>query len=99
MLLENSFLGVAIDAMSALAGGKTGSRVGKNKGRRLYSKEGLIAIVFDKSAFPFYENYIIEIQKIFKDLLDMGIRIPGTYEKKQKTVKVSNKDWEFIEKI
>ena len=85
--------------MSALASGKTGYRVGKNKGHRLYSKEGLIAMVFDKSAFPLYENYISEIQEIFKVLLDMGIRIPGTYDKKQKTVKVSNKDWEFIEKL
>ena len=61
---KSFFLGVAIELMSSLAGGKTGKRIGEHRGKRLYSKEGMIAILIDKKAFPEYENYLKEKEQI-----------------------------------
>jgi ureidoglycolate dehydrogenase (NAD+) len=93
---KSFFLGLAIECFAALAGGKTGKRVGKMKGSRLYSKEGMIGIVIDKSVFPFYESYKNEIKLLFSDLESAGIYIPGSYDKSNKEVFVSKTDWAFI---
>jgi LDH2 family malate/lactate/ureidoglycolate dehydrogenase len=44
---KSFFLGLAIELLAAVAGGKTGSRVGSGIGDRFESKEGLMAIIID----------------------------------------------------
>ena len=96
---KSFFLGLAIESLSALAGGKTGDRVGAKKGARLDSMEGMIGIVIDKSAFPHYESYKKEIKLLFNKIEDSGIYIPGNYNKMKKEIIISHHDWEFIDKI
>ena len=96
---KSFFLALAIECFAALAGGKTGKRVGEMKGSRLYSKEGMIGIVIDKSVFPFYESYKKEIKLLFSDLESTGMYIPGYYNKTKKEIFISKNDWKFISKI
>lgn len=89
-------LGVVIEALAAFAGGKTGRRVGEHKGKRLYSKEGLFAIVVDGSASPVYKEYIEEINNILSEITDYGIRIPNDYEGLKENIELLKDDWEEL---
>ena len=95
---KSFFLGVAIESLAALAGGNTGDRVGKKKGKRLYSKEGLFCIVIDKEAFPYYSHYKDEIKILFDKLETENIHIPGTKSRNDELL-VSKKDWDFINSL
>jgi|GEM_PF-4319997 len=90
---KSFFLGVAIDAISAFSGGKTGNRVGDHKGDRYDSEEGLMAILIDSSASFNYENYLAELNLMLDELKNYMIKLPGEHEKKQKTIKVLKDDW------
>ena len=92
---KSFFLGVAIELLASLAGGLTGFRVGKHKGRRLHSKEGLFALVIDKSSFPHYQNYISELTFLREEMESEGLRFPGKFCRKDK-FKISKEDWDFI---
>ena len=96
---KSFFLGFAIECLAALAGAKTGSRVGEKKGSRLHSQEGLIGIVIDKSVFPYYNDYKEEIKLLIKEIESKGAHIPGDFNSKVKYINVSKKDWEFINSI
>ncbi len=96
---KSFFLGLAIECIAALAGGKTGPRVGEKKGTRLNSEEGMLGIVIDKSIFPYYESYKTEMELLFSEVRESGIYIPGNYDSEKKTVMVSKKDWDFINNI
>lgn len=96
---KSFFLGFAIECLAALAGAKTGSRVGEKKGSRLHSQEGLIGIVIDKSVFPYYDDYKEEIKLLIKEIESKGAHIPGDFNSKVKYINVSKKDWEFINSI
>lgn len=89
------YLGVVIECLAAMAGGKTGSRVGKNKGKRLYSDEGMLAIIIDKKAFPNYDNYQREMPLLFKELKRYKLRLPGTYTA-CKRLSVLRRDYEEL---
>ena len=54
---KSFYLGVVIELIGALCGGNTSYRVGESKGSRLYSKEGMLGIIIDKSVFPSYQKY------------------------------------------
>ena len=90
---KSFYLGMAIEFIGALCGGKTSYRVGKHKGKRLFSKEGLLAIIIDKKTFPNYRSYIKEIKLFLKDIKKSGLRIPGTYNDKQKYLYVLKADY------
>ena len=93
---KSFFLGVVIECLASLAGGKTGERVGKNKGKRLYSQEGMMAILVDKKCFPEYQNYLNEKKYFFKDLERYKVRLPGTHSRNLKKIKIYQKDWEEV---
>ena len=90
---KSFFLGVAIECIAAMAGGKTSIRVGKNKGRRLYSDEGMIALLVDQNSFVHYSNYLKEQKMLFKDLAKCKLKIPGKMEHNLEKLKVLKKDW------
>ena len=93
---KSFFLGLAIECIAALAGGKTGSRVGKKKGARLDSQEGMIGIVIDKSSFPHYKSSKAELELLFSEVRTCGAYIPGEYSINKADVMVSKKDWVFV---
>lgn len=95
---KSFFLGVAIECIAAAAGGKTSSRVGRHKGRRPYSEEGMVAFIIDKKVFPDYKNYLEESKLLFSELKQYGLRIPGSYKKDMKFITVLKEDWDELGK-
>ncbi|MCC5968295.1 MAG: Ldh family oxidoreductase [Natronohydrobacter sp.] len=93
---KSFFLGIAIEAMAGLAGGKTGRRVGEHKGKRLYSEEGLMAFVIDSSASPDYDAYLAEVELLLSELREKGLKIPGEYDAEQTHFSVLLDDWKEI---
>ena len=89
---KSFFLSMAIEGMAAMAGGKTGARVGRHKDDRLYSQEGMVCILIDAASFPYYDNYLKEIKLLTKDT---GLRLPGAYKEK-KTCRVLARNWQEI---
>lgn len=89
------FLGVIIECIAAMAGGKTSIRVGKNKGSRLYSDEGMFGLVIDKKVFPEYSNYLTEMPLLFRDLKAAKIKLPNA-RRARKTVTVLSQDWQEL---
>jgi LDH2 family malate/lactate/ureidoglycolate dehydrogenase len=85
---KSFFLGIAIEAMAALAGGSTSSRVGEHTGRRLHSKEGMLAVLIDKRAFPEYDGYLEEVALLLKELEAMGLKRPGDFDEAIEHVRV-----------
>ena len=96
---KSFFLGVAIECLATLAGGKSGERVGEKKGKRLDSKEGLFGIVIDKSVFHDYNNYKSELDILLKEIQMSGVHIPGRFDSRKTSVRVSRKDWDFINNL
>jgi len=92
------FLGVVIECIAAMAGGKTSIRVGKNKGSRLHSDEGMFGLIIDKKIFPDYSNYLEEMPLLFNDLKAAKIRLPNT-RRARKTVTVLRQDWKELSTI
>ncbi|MCA9402378.1 MAG: Ldh family oxidoreductase [Candidatus Omnitrophica bacterium] len=92
------YLGVVIECLAAMAGGKTGARVGEKKGRRLFSDEGMLAIIIDKKAFPNYTNYHREMPLLFKDLGKYKLRLPGAYTAR-KRLRVLRRDYEELTRL
>ncbi len=90
---KSFFLGVAIECISAMAGGKTSIRVGENKGSRLYSDEGMIILLVDQSAFPHYSNYLKEQEMFFQDLAQHHVKIPGKMVLEKEELEILKKDW------
>lgn len=89
------FLGVVIESIAAMAGGKTSIRVGKNKGARLYSDEGMFGFIVDRKVFPNYDNYLKELPLLFNDLKTARIRLPNS-KKPRKTLTVLRRDWQEL---
>ncbi len=89
------FLGVIIECIAAMAGGKTSIRVGKNKGSRLYSDEGMFGLIIDRKIFPDYSNYLKEMPLLFNDLKAAKIRLPNS-GRARKTVTVLRQDWKEL---
>jgi len=77
---KSFFLGLAIELLAAVAGGKTGSRVGSGIGNRFESEEGLMAIIIDNQKESDYSSIINEIDLMLNDARKVGIRIPGEYD-------------------
>lgn len=90
---KSFFLGIAIEAMAALAGGSTGRRTGEHTGTRLHSREGMIAIVMDSTAFPDYAAYRSEVATLLSELQEGGLRIPGDYDRTATGRRVLSTDW------
>jgi len=62
--IHKSFmLGVCVEAIAGMAGGNISHNVGKGKGNRWYSKEGMVGIIMDKKMFPEYKKYQKQIKK------------------------------------
>ena len=53
---KSFYLGVAIECIAALCGGKTSYRLVNIKEVRLFSKEGMLVIIIDKKVFPHYRR-------------------------------------------
>jgi LDH2 family malate/lactate/ureidoglycolate dehydrogenase len=90
---KSFFLGIAIEAMAALAGGSTGHRTGEHTGKRLHSREGMIAIVIDGAALPDYAAYQAEVATLLSELEEHGLRIPGDYDRSATGSRVLASDW------
>lgn len=96
---KSFFLGIAIEAIAALAGGKTSHRVNTSQNKkRLDSEEGMFCLIIDKKAAIDYKNYLYETKLLFEDLKVSGLRIPGEKGMAGKKVEVLKRDWEFIDK-
>jgi hypothetical protein len=89
-------LGVAIEAMAALAGGRTGSRVGEHTGQRLFSREGMLALLVDRDALPDYADYLEEVGHMLKELDQAGLRVPGRIDPSISEVNVFADDWQQL---
>jgi delta1-piperideine-2-carboxylate reductase len=96
---KSFFLGIAIEAMAALAGGSTSSRVGEHTGGRLHSREGMLAIVADRRAFPAYDRYVDEVRLLFDELEQHGFKVPGDYDTEASTVRVLADDWRQLQSV
>jgi LDH2 family malate/lactate/ureidoglycolate dehydrogenase len=93
---KSFFLGVAIEAMAALAGGRTGSRVGEHTGQRLFSREGMLALLVDRSALPDYADYLEEVGHMLTELDQAGLRVPGRIDPSISEVNVFADDWQQL---
>jgi len=69
--------------------------VGESKGSRLYSQEGMLGIIIDKSVFPSYQKYKKQMKFLIKELKEMNLRIPGRFIEK-KNITVFKEDLEKI---
>ena len=96
---KSFYLGVAIECIGALCGGKTSYRVGEHKGTRLFSKEGMLVILIDKKIFPYYRNYLKEINIFLKELKKLHLRIPGSFNKKKKYLSLFKEDYDKLNSI
>lgn len=96
---KSFYLGVAIECIGALCGGKTSYRVGEHKGTRLFSKEGMLIILIDKKVFPHYKSYLKEINVFLKELKKLDLRIPGSFNKKRKYLSLFKEDYEKLNSI
>lgn len=92
---KSFYLGVVIELIGALCGGNTSYRVGESKGSRLYSQEGMLGIIIDKSVFPSYQKYKKEMKQLMLELKKFGLRIPGKLTNK-KNIMVFKEDLEKI---
>ena len=92
---KSFYLGIAIELIGALCGGNTSYRVGESKGSRLYSQEGMLGIIIDKSVFPSYKKYKSEMKLLINELKKMNLRIPGKLINK-KNIRVFKEDLEKI---
>jgi len=95
---KSFFLAVVVEALSALAGGRTGKRVKDARGR-LYSKEGMAGMIVDKNAFPQYEHYLDEVQLLFNEILACGLTLPGSDKMTTDEISVIENDWEALGKL
>ena len=95
---KSFYLGVAIECIGALCGGKTSYRVGEHKGTRLFSKEGMLIILIDKKVFPYYRGYLREINIFLKELKKLHLRIPGAFNKK-KYLSLLKEDYDKLNSI
>ena len=93
---KSFYLGVAIECIGALCGGKTSYRVGEHKGTRLFSKEGMLIILIDKKVFPHYKSYLKEINVFLKELKKLNLRIPGSFNKKKKYLSLFKEDYDKL---
>jgi LDH2 family malate/lactate/ureidoglycolate dehydrogenase len=96
---KSFFLGIAIEALAALAGGSTSRRTGEHTGTRLHSREGMIAIVADARAFPDYAAYREEVGLLIAELEERGLKIPGDYDEAATHVRVLATDWQALERL
>jgi L-2-hydroxycarboxylate dehydrogenase (NAD+) len=96
---KSFYLGVAIECIGALCGGKTSYRVGEHKGTRLFSKEGMLIILIDKKVFPHYKSYLKEINVFLKELKKLDLRIPGSFNKKRKYLSLFKEDYDKLNSI
>tara|TARA_Y100000022_G_C13169061_1_gene337706 strand:+ start:141 stop:713 length:573 start_codon:yes stop_codon:yes gene_type:complete len=93
---KSFYLGVAIECIGALCGGKTSYRVGEHKGTRLFSKEGMLIILIDKKVFPHYKSYLKEINVFLKELKKLDLRIPGSFNKKKRYLSLFKEDYDKL---
>lgn len=93
---KSFFLGIAVEAMAAMAGGRTSFRVGEHKGQRLQSEEGLMAFVVDLSACPNTAQFRSEITQLMTELQNHGLRIPGQHDFSADEAEVLLDDWKEI---
>lgn len=93
---KSFFLGVAIEALGAMAGGNTSHRVGETTGPRLNSREGMVAIVIDKGAFPDYDNYLEQVGMLLTELEQHGLKIPGDHDENVEHANVLKVDWQNL---
>ena len=96
---KSFFLGVAIEALAALAGGRTGSSSGEPAGRRLHSSEGMLAIVVDRGAFDRYDEYVAEMDLLLGELSAAGLRVPGEYDPDLSHVDLLQEDWRALRAV
>jgi LDH2 family malate/lactate/ureidoglycolate dehydrogenase len=96
---KSFFLGVAIEAISAMVGGRTQIKTQPQRNSRLFSDEGLMAIVVDRSVFPEYANYLKEWPRLRRQLKRHKIRIPGSYNERMGRVRVLKEDWEHVNRL
>ncbi len=94
---KSFFMGVAVDALSALAGGRTGRDVGEAHGDRLYSKEGMIIIVIDSHVLPDYALAAARNKLLLDELREAGMRIPG--ETRRNPLRLLKVDWETLGRL
>ena len=93
---KSFYLGVAIECIAALCGGKTSYRVGEHKGSRLFSKEGMLVIIIDKKVFPNYQKYLKEIKIFFNEMKKVNLRIPGSFKEKKKYLTLFKEDYDKL---
>ena len=93
---KSFYLGVAIECIGALCGGKTSYRVGEHKGSRLFSKEGMLVIIIDKKVFPNYKSYLREINTFLKELKKVKLRIPGSFKEKKRYLSLFKEDYDKL---
>lgn len=94
--IKSFYLGVAIECIGALCGGKTSYRVSEHKGSRLFSKEGMLIILIDKKVFPYYSKYLKEIKIFLNELKKLKLRIPGSYNSKKKYLLLLKEDFDKL---
>ncbi len=90
---KSFYLGVAIECIGALCGGKTSYRVGEHKGSRLFSKEGMMVIIIDKKVFPHYKQCLREIKVFLKELKKLKLKIPGSFKDKKQNLSLFKEDY------
>ena len=93
---KSFYLGVAIECIGALCGGKTSYRVGEHKGSRLFSKEGMLVIIIDKKVFPHYNQYLKEINIFLKELKKVNLRIPGSFKERKRSLLLFKEDYDKL---
>ncbi len=93
---KSFYLGVAIECIGALCGGKTSYRVGEHKGSRLFSKEGMLVIIIDRKVFPNYRSYLKEINIFLNELKKLKLKIPGSFKEKKKYLSLFKEDYDKL---
>jgi LDH2 family malate/lactate/ureidoglycolate dehydrogenase len=90
---KSFFLSMVIESIASIACGETSKRVGDHLGSRLYSDEGMVAFIIDKTGFPDYNKYLSEIKLLIKDIRSYGLRIPGQIKNNSAKLQILKKDY------
>lgn len=92
---KSFFLGVAIELLSVMAGGKSGMRVGNPFLDRFYSKEGMVILIIDSNHLSDLNEFNNEVENYILNLKALGAHIPGSYND-DATVQIESEDYEWL---
>ena len=98
ILVQSFYLGMAIEFIGALCGGKPATGLVNIKAKDYFLKKDCLHLLSIKT-FPYYKNYTKEIKLFLNEIKKLGLRIPGSFQEKQKYLYVLKEDYKKLKDL